>query len=135
MKTKIEFIPSPMFREFSMFGDSKQLIEDIKTKKWVVVDVGVETKTSVRIALHDGKNRFGVDSQVEGLKYLSRVEMNYFEGRSSKKDYLKPKSVEDIQLHVEKTLESIGVDTDGLTLKIYETPCIQTLKAYGKVSA
>ena len=123
-KTRLVIVPNPQVREHSMFTEQGDFLSAMKAQKCVFVDVHPHTKTSVTIALHLDKFRYGANSvATEGFKYLEKREVNMFAGVSYTAYYLKAKGLADVQKHVETLLEHFfpSLDLNGFTLKFFGT--------------
>lgn len=137
VETTIEYLDNPMFREYSMFGDAQKFFQQIIDARYVYVDVSPNTKTSVHISLYFDHKRFAINSQHrEGLKYHEKEETSMFDYRHYRAYYLKPKSITDIQAHVENALKEImpTLELKGFVLKIYKTKPVLALIGEDRVA-
>jgi hypothetical protein len=129
-KTILEIVPNPQFKEHTMFTEQRDFVSTMREQKCVFVDVHPHTKTSVSIALHLDKFRYGANSvATAGFKYLEKRETNYFAGVTYTAYYLKAKALADVQKHVETLMEHFfpSLDLNGFTLKFYNTPKVEEL--------
>lgn len=132
--TKLEIVDNPFIKEHTLFSDPKQFIDAVNKERYVFVDVGYETKTSLYISIAIDTWRFGINNKVEGLKYLERSEYSYFTYKTTVNQYLKAKSISEIHRHVEGNLKELlpQIQLEGLTLKLYKTQPVLDLIAKGK---
>ena len=130
MKSKIEIIPNPLTKEYTILGSNraKEFANNLLTEKYVLVDVGNNTKTSFRISIQFGSDRYGINYEVKGLKYLTKREVNYFAGDVYTGFYLKAKNLTDLKAHLDGVLAEVFPQIEEITYKVYETEVVKQLK-------
>ncbi len=132
-KSKLEFIPPPTFKSFSMFSDIGKFKKAIVDAGYVIVDVKDQTKTSLYISIYldkEGGYSYAVNTKGSDLlKYHEKNAFSGLEGKPYRAYYLKANSIKEIQIHVEKVLEDVlGIDPEKLTLKIWETSAVRKIQ-------
>ena len=123
-KTTIEIVDNPSVQSHTLFGDQSDFLAAMRAGNFVYVDVHPHTKTSVYLSLHLEPHRYGANSvRVDSLKYLEKREVNMMQGVTYTAYYLKAKSLEDIQKHIEAVLAHYfpSLELEGFTLKFYNT--------------
>lgn len=124
----IKYIPTPMVIEYNLMGTLKTFIADLKEKKTAIAEVRFNTKTSFKITLQSGTNRYGIDQEVAGLKYHAKQRNDFFSGGSYTGYYLKAKNMNDVQKHIEGVLTELGIELDGFVIECYENEATQKLR-------
>lgn len=131
LKTKIQFVESPLMTETTLMGDPNKFIEAVKEHKKVFVEIFEETKSSISIGLRMGSLAFKINEETPGLKYLHRSHYSFLSSERYDAYYLKAKSMRDVQRHIEAVLSNLKIELDGLSLIVYNTEKVKHLRTIG----
>jgi hypothetical protein len=122
---------SPMYREFSLIGNQKEMFKNIKKSNEIIIDVSKETKKSLSVCIHHGNNRFAANIFYPGFKLRKRTSYSMFTHQHTTSFHfkiLKNQGLDMFKLYLESIVKDfLGEVPNDFKIICYNTNALKEL--------